>query len=356
MRKILTAVTIAACCGAAAQTMTGKYRPGSTPEGAVYCLPKTALRIAVQVEKTTYTPGDFAVYAEKYLRLKDVEQTPAVSYRVISVGMTPVGVADTSKYYSLKLNAKSSATNIRLADDGTLLAINTAPKPTETPAAFVPAHKTVPVNPRQYMNEEILAAGSTAKMAQLTAAEIYDIRDSRNQLTRGQADFMPKDGEQMRIMLAKLEEQDKALTSLFAGTTERDTTEHIFTVCPTKETERQVVFRLSKKLGLVDADDLSGTPYYISIADLHTTPLPDPTAAHGKKKATEDGIYVNVPGKIRATICHGTDMIESIETQAAQFGHTELLSGELFNKRPNTRLTLNPATGAVAKLDAEMPK
>ena len=39
-----------------AQTSTSSYQPGVTPEGMVYFLPKTAIRITVQAEKTTYTP------------------------------------------------------------------------------------------------------------------------------------------------------------------------------------------------------------------------------------------------------------------------------------------------------------
>ncbi len=68
----MTAALLAICCGAMAQTPISKYKPGVTPEGAVYYLPKTALRIVVQVEKTTYTPGDFCIYADRFLRLKDV--------------------------------------------------------------------------------------------------------------------------------------------------------------------------------------------------------------------------------------------------------------------------------------------
>ena len=37
-----------------AQTSTSSYQPGVTPEGMVYFLPKTAVRIVVQVEKTSY--------------------------------------------------------------------------------------------------------------------------------------------------------------------------------------------------------------------------------------------------------------------------------------------------------------
>ena len=84
------------------------------------------------------------------------------------------------------------------------------------------------------MNEETLAAGSTAKMAELIAQDIYEIRESRNLLVRGQADNMPKDGEQLRLMLNQLDKQDQAMTSLFIGITEKDTTEHTITVIPDK--------------------------------------------------------------------------------------------------------------------------
>lgn len=345
-----------------AQTITSKYEPGVTPEGAVYYLPKTAFRIAVRVEKTTYTPGDFCAYARKYLKLNDVSQQPSVTYKVIGLDMSPIALADTSKCYAVKFNPKSAASNFALADNGTLLAVNATPAAIKQPATFVPAPKREAANPRAMMSEEILAAGSTAKMAELTAQEIYDIRDSKNQLTRGQADFMPKDGEQLNIMLSQLSQQDEALTSMFKGTLTRDTTEHLMTYCPKRGTEKEVLFRLSSHLGMVDRDDLSGAPYYICIDDEHTVPLPEEAPADKKgrravqKKPSENGLYVNVPGKIKVSVLKGTTPVKLLSVYAGQFGTTELLSGELFNRKHTVHLTLDPITGAVSKFDAELPK
>ena len=180
-----------------AQTSTSSYQPGVTSEGMVYFLPKTAVRIVVQVEKTTYTPGEFCKYADRYLRLRDVGSEPSVSYRITDLRIEPVAMADTTKGFSVKFDPKSVAANIALSDDGILLAINATPKPADAAPAFRPAPKPMMLNPRQLMSEEILAAGSTAKMAELTAQDIYEIRESRNLLIRGQADNMPKDGEQL---------------------------------------------------------------------------------------------------------------------------------------------------------------
>ena len=358
-----------------AQTQISSYKPGVTTDGAIYYLPKTALRVSVKVEKTVYTPGDFCRYAQRYLRLNDVQQEPSVSYRVVGIEQEAVPVPDTTKVYALKFNAKSAASNIELSNDGCLLGINAdriapqaPPSAPEGATADKFASKTIEApsgavggagssSVRRYLTEEILAAGSTAKMAELTAREIYDLRENRSLLIKGQADFMPKDGEQLRLMLQQLDEQDRALTSLFAGVTICDTTEHFILVLPETVRERRVLFRLSQIDGLVDPDDLSGSPYYITIDNLNALPAVDElAAAKAKKKQYEAGVYVNVPGRLRSTIYQAVDPLLSQEFPAPQFGNVELLSADLFNKRYTTHLWVNPLTGAVDKLEAELPK
>lgn len=351
------AVCALACLPLLAQTTISEYRPGVTTDGAVYFLPRTAIRVSVLVEKTSYTPGDFASYAQRYLRLNDVSLEPQTSYRVVGISQTPFGVADQQKGFSVKFNAKTVAANVALADDGRLLSINAEPTPEVQPQPFEPAPKGPALQPRRYMNEEILAAGSTAKMAELTSREIYDLRENRSLLIKGQADFMPQDGAQLKLMLAQIDEQEKALTTLFQGTTVRDTSEYVINFVPEGPVKRQHLFRLSQQLGLVDADDLSGAPYYICIEDLDAVPATDlDAAAKTKKKEYESGVYVNVPGRMRSTIYAGIDQVDQKELPAAQFGNVELLSADLFNKHYTTRLWVSPVTGAVERLDAEMKK
>ena len=357
MRKILLVFFTFHCSllTTLAQTAVSTYLPGVTPEGAIYLLPKTGIRIAVQVEKTTYAPGELCKYAERYLRIKDVSPTPSVNYRITDIRQEAYAVADTSKHYAIKFDAKTAATNVRLSDDGILLAINADPITIPATKPFVAAPHPASVNPRQYMNEETLAAGSTAKMAELIAQDIYEIRESRNLLVRGQADNMPKDGEQLRLMLNQLDKQDQAMTSLFIGITEKDTTEHTITVIPDKMSDQQVLFRFSQKLGLLESDDFAGVPCYYKVEDLKTVP-PVEVIDPKKKNKQAPGVYVNVPGKLRSTISDAKGVISTAEFPAGQFGNVELLSGALFNKRYTTRLWLNPLSGAVEKIDVEQPK
>lgn len=359
MRCFLSTLFVISCSlHVFSQTLVASYHPGVTSEGAIYYLPKTALRITVQVERSSFTPGEFCKYAERYLRMKDVITEPTINYSIITIQQEPVAVADTSKCYAIKFDARTSACNVRLSADGILLAINTDEK-VATPWSSVNNQKKNGrkelINPRSYLSEEILAAGSTAKMAELIAQEIYEIRESRNLLTRGQADYMPKDGEQLRLMLNKLEEQNLALSSLFTGVTVSDTTEYTFTITPNKDIENRVLFRLSDKLGIIDADDLAGVPYYINIENLKTVP-PVEVIDPKKKQKQANGVYVNIPGKLRSTISNAQKMMVSNEFPAGQFGNVELLSGALFNKRYTTHLQLHPISGAVEKLQADQPK
>lgn len=359
MKKIF-ALLIAFTLGTAsslAQTVISNYKPGVTSEGAVYYLPKTAIRITLQIEKTTYTPGEFCKYSEKYLRIKDVSSTPSTKYRLISILQEPFAVADTSKCYAVKYDARTSACNVRLSDEGILLAINQDIKQ-QAATKKVNERRIAPItkSPKSYLSEEILSAGSTSKMAELTAQEIYEIRESRGMLAKGQADFMPKDGEQLRLMLQELTTQDDALTSLFTGVTVSDTTTYTLTYVVNKPVKRDVLFRISSDYGLVDNDDLSGTPYYINIEDLKTVAAPAPADPKKAIKPQLSGIYVNIPGKMRSTIFDAKAQIVASEFPAPQFGNVELLSGALFNKRYTTRLRLHPLTGAVEKLEAEQPK
>ena len=353
---IIAALIASGLTTSVAQTLTEQYMPGITTEGAIYALPKTAVRIAILVEKTTYTPGDFAPYAERFLRLNNVSMEPSTSYRIISVCQSAFGVSDSTKYYAIRFNNKTAAINVARAEDGVLLALNAEPRFLSAPDVFRAWPKPEADNPRQFMNQEILAAGSTAKMAQLTAQEIYDIRSSRSELVKGQADFMPQDGEQMNLMLSQLDRQDRALTSLFAGTTVCDTTETVLTVVADSTMQRKPLFRFSKHFGLVDADDLSGAPYHISIDNLTQMPPTDEKSAKKKKKAAY-GLYYNVAGRMRSTISSGNDdVVSQEEFPAGQFGHVEVLSGDLFNKHYGTRLWLNPISGDIDKLEAEQPK
>ena len=326
------------------------YTPGLMEEGVVYYLPKTQLEIKVTATKVTYTPGELCQYADRYLRLQGISSKPSEHWEIQSVSVTPIGIPDVSKAYSIKLKDKMVTSQVELTENGIIKAINTtAPKEKKQPEAVAP-EKLKRVDPRNFMTEEILLAGSSNKMAELIAREIYNIRESKNSLTRGQADYMPQDGAALKIMLNNLEEQEKAMTEMFSGFTERTEKSFTFYVVPEEEIREKVIFRFSKKLGVVKENDLSGEPFYLTVMDETTLP---PADEEGKSKKKLEGVIYNIPGKGNVTIENAEKVFYEAELQIAQFGETEVLIDNLFNKKVNTRVIFNPQTGGIMKIDKD---
>ncbi len=321
-----------------------------------YYLPKTELRFSILVEKNTYTPGEFARYSERFLR-KSASEEPSTTYRIVGINMYTTAIPDTAKYFTIPLDKKHTIFTVEKSPEGILQAINTKARAITPPEVFTSAPKGKTINPHDYMGEDILSAGSTAKMAELTASEIYDIRSSRNDLNRGEAEYMPKDGDQLRLMLANLDKQEDILTQTFQGVTISDTTQYEINFLPAPEDEKAgekvLLFRFSRHLGLVDADDMAGTPYYIKVDDLKTVSQLR-TVADGEKRSKDDvGVVINMPGKIKITVYEGTHTLASFEAYAAQYGNLESLSSTLFSKKTTTHVQLNPVTGLVESIETE---
>ena len=331
----------------AAQPEITVMQPGQVVDGTVYFLPKTTVQLHLLIEKQTYTPGEFARYAERYLRLSGIAQQTQVNHSIVRFDVSTVGVRDTSKCYMVRLKGKSKATEINLSDDGILLAVNEKPMKLVPHTDFHPSYKQRPINPMQLLSREALQAGSTAKMAELTAQQIQEFKEQRQLLVTGEADEMPQDEQQLRLMISEIDANCNALTSLFTGSISRDTTEHILTLCPDQEIDRDVVFRLSRRLGLVDVDDLSGVPFYLTLKKLNDAG--DILSLDNKK---HEGFYVNVPTIARMTIEQDDQQLAAFDIPVAQFGFVELRDGGLF-KENNTHLQLHPATGAVVKMTTD---
>lgn len=351
MRKILliTSIFISTTLAAQTQVLTGVTV--GKDYGVVYTLPKTEINVQIKATKVTYTPGEFSRYADRYLRLNNVSGDSEEYWELDEVKAIGMGVPDSQNTYFVKLKDKTVAPLIELTADGLIKSINvpfTPSKGQTTQESKQPQKRKV--NPKDFLTEEILMANSTAKMAELVSKEIYNIRESRNALLRGQADNMPKDGEQLRLMLESLEEQENAMVEMFSGTKTKEEKTYNIHLTPNRELENEVIFRFSKKLGVLGKDDLAGTPIYITLENQRTVTLP---IEDEKKKKELTGVAYNVPGKARIIITHGRGKLFEDELSVTQFGTVEYLAAALFNKNSTIKVIFNPITGGIIKVDRE---
>lgn len=347
MKKRILSIAIAAV------TVLMAHAQAPVIEGTSYFLPKTAVQFTVQVEKTTFTPGELAEYANRYFMQGEEVLYPMTTYRIVNMKMQTVGVPDSAKHHTANVTPKYSIHKVFTNQEGVLLSVNTEPQEQKAEQPFTPAPKPKALNPRDYMSKEILSVGSKVKLAQLCAQEIFDIREARNELTRGQADAMPKDGEQLRLMMSSMDEQERALTQLFCGTTVKDTLEEVITFCAQGEVEKAVAFRFSEAYGICDNDDLSGAPFYVSVKDLHQTPEDTRTEKEIQKAKDETGLFSIVPGRARVTVYQQERKWVEKDYSYAQFGREENLSTVLFNKKVLTTYEVNPVTGVIMNMKSE---
>lgn len=351
MRKILLFLVTLTALPLFAQTEVNTFFSG-TNEGITYCLPDTRIEITVNAACITRTPGEFNRYAERYLRVNNAITEAASLWEITDACITTCGKPNTEKMYTVKLN-NSSACNINLGKDGIIKSINIKEEKEELHNNTVATAAKNHIDATQYMTEEMLQATSTAKLAELTAKEIYAIRESKLAITRGLSENMPKDGQSMQLVLKELDRQEKALTELFIGRTDTIYSSRSFTIEPTAGSNitKAVLFRFSRKLGFVDKDDLAGEPVYYNLRDMKTVHIPAPEELEKKKILKKEGICYNIPGKAEFSLFTRSKKLYNAEIYIAQFGVTEILAKELFNKKATTKVLFNTATGGIISIE-----
>lgn len=353
MKKILLFFAIIATLPTLAQTEVNRFFPG-VGEGITYYLPDTRIEVTVNAACVTHTPGEFSRYAEKYLRIDNAITAATTHWEMTGADVTTSGIPNSEKMYTVRTN-NSTACNVSLCENGIIIGVNIK-SPVEAAKEEEPVQRvTNHIDARQYMTEEMLQATSTAKLAELTAKEIYAIRESKLALTRGEADSMPTDGQAMQIILDELNKQETALTELFTGRT--DTTYHscLYMIDPVLgcDTTKAVLFRFSRKLGFVDKDDLSGEPVYYNLRDMKTVHIPTPEELEKKKVVKKEGVCYNIPGKANFSLFTRSRKLYNSDIYIAQFGVTELLTKDLFNKKSTIKVLFNTATGGILNIEKQ---
>jgi hypothetical protein len=105
-------------------------------------------------------------------------------------------------------------------------------------------------------------------------------------------------------------------------------------------------------LGIVDADDLSGTPVYIHLKALQrpVVTVLDPKETEKKEKMMK-GIIYNVPGKANVEIQINRKSLFKGEILIAQFGYHENLAPIMFeDRRKPVKVYFYPETGAIKQI------
>ena len=361
-----TAATLALGLGlssvsAWAQGSSEPYSPGQTEDAVSYWLPKTVIVLTVNTRQTVFTPGEFSRYAERYLRLSDVRDKAEETWEITGITLSTKGTPDKGQLYTLTFKDNRPRPYIELTDDCILSCVNTKAeeKDSKTVTPMLVTEPAPRKNAQDYMTEEIIMSGSVAKMAELTAKEIYSIRESRNNIIRGQADNLPTDGESVKYFMEQLDMQEEALLTMFNGQTQVREESFTIEISPDEPVSKLTVFRFSSKLGVLPVDNLAGEPVWIDISSKNPFPVtdsekrrkPDRKSFIMGKKDSNQFLYCRVPGRAVVKVYNNREPFLTEEVPLAQFGSVEVVSRKIMGRQSDTRITFNTTTGAVKSIN-----
>lgn len=353
MKNILIILCLSLSLPLMAQTkVTKKTAVKANNYGITYSLPKTSLVVNAEVTRISYKAGPYYQYAEKYLGVKNAITEDKVYFELGKITLSNVGIPDPDNTYVVEFKAGTVAPYAYLTEDGLLCTINAEYTPVESELDLIKKNKPEPVSATNtsVFSEELLMAGSTARQAEVVAKMIYRIRESRLNILTGEADNLPPDGAAMKIVMDELEAQEKALTNLFTGIDTRSTELYEVEVVPHDNLDKEVLFRFSELLGVVDADDLGGAPVYMNLKATERAPVLDPKEAEKKEKGMK-GIVYNIPGKASAEILLNQKTLYKGDVQITQFGTRDGLAPVMFeDKKMPVKVLFYPETGAIKQI------
>ncbi len=339
------------------------------PEGAFcYCLPRTALDLTVESKVIVEKPGAYARYAERYLGIHEVITEESVRHELIGVKISTATLPDAAKrfYIPYKKVSLSDSLNIRITPEGILQSINMSDSPHPWGKRAMPANfgrhqdSRIQRPMREERNEdassayaltgEMIQANSTAREAELAAKQIFSLRETRLALLQGELDNMPQDGASMRLYLEELNRMEKAYTEMFTGSRREKNQYDAVRYIPEEVPCFDVAFRFSSEQGVLDKEDLSGSPIHVKaeiLDDCHfIQPSENNEEDFGKKKEKEKavGLYYYLPHLSHVWVQNGRQILCEEDIQIAQ-------GGDLMKLPSNRsiRVELDVRTGAIVR-------
>jgi len=291
--------------------------------GWIYSLPKTEITVEVETRKTIETPGIYGPYAERFLGLTNVCQAENIRYEIIGIKISTNAKVDLQNTYIILSGKGKNVPAIDISPEGFLSSIgdkNGLERPISQTEKQTKPDLTTSYQSQEtsITTQEMQQASSTIKIAELAAAQLFNLRDSRLNLLTQDLDKTPADGRSYEIILSELNRMEKYYRELFTGKKVESTEIKTFKLDPQKNGE-EILFRFSQLKGVLEASNLGGNPVFVqlkkevgTLADL-VKPLPE----NDKMKFS---LYYRIPGKAQIQITDGATVFCNEEIPVAQFG------------------------------------
>lgn len=331
MKSIFVALTSLLLAGSLqAQLTSTALKDATLPlEGIAYVLPKTVLTATVTYKQIKQTPGPYAQYAERFLGLNAVIQNEQTVHELLNVTLSSAAVPDQTAWFHVKPTDTKRPLVVSLSAEGFLLGCNLSKQETPTETAQQPAAKEATGSaftqtmPESMLTRDMQQATSTAKLAELAAAQIFSIRETRMSLLQQETEHTPADGRSFSLILEELNRLETYYMELFSGKKTSVLLEKTLTFEPKRE-EEVVLFRFNQQFGMVDKNDLSGNPISIKLTK-QLAPDMSSLKKREEKKPALPGIYYRTPCPTTISIFDAQHTYVVATLPVPQFGSINIL-------------------------------
>jgi hypothetical protein len=304
----------------------------------IYALPRTYLKISVEVTKTTTIKGPYAEYAQKYLGIFDVPLENSTSYKISSIDLQPVNEPDPNCYYAITF--KNFPENLR-----TLLTNNCGlilyQQPVENKSDIY-NEKEFYIFDSRYIDETLkektdtlyktiikdssiikipvfkkqIQAKSDEDLIKETAHELIKIRKRRLKLARGEYEFHP-DGETLKVMFAELQKQEDEYLTLFQGIKHVEKQIYNFLILPDQNLSETKVASFDNIKGINNAE----VENFITLKFNPETDIKTNTSNTGKQDFSNT-IFYRTPVFFKIDILYNNEIVTKFRVPLYQFGLT----------------------------------
>ena len=323
--------------------------------GVVYALPRTGIRILVEVEQEKLYHGPYFAYAQKYLGINDAAKIDEENWIITNLRMEAFGEPDPNAVYKATGNI---ATLLSLSDDGVLLGINSAVKQTESKTITNVFPQKQPaaddiwtdVSMQSFLSgkDSTKRSGTNFKSFEEKAAEaandILKLRKKKAMTLASKSEKLPPDGAAYQVMTVELDKIIAGYVALFSGKRVTKTYQLSFDVVPDGKTNKGLVaFRFSPTAGILPENNVSGKPVMLEIEP--NTELKQKIDAAGANEVSAKGIYYRIPVVAQVRLLSGADVLAQTRLPFAQYGVVTSLPDGLLTG--DYSIEYHPVTGAI---------
>jgi len=335
MRKLFFTVTITILLSSCLSLNQFVVTPlGEEPAGYsqrfVYSLPQTVFMVRMELLKTTYLPGPYRKFSEKYLGIPSYINEESTEWEINGVEVSEFAEPDADQYYSVNLLRGSfkNSDYFRLTGEGLvidpmgMISANTEQNvyrqmeiPSILELSMKKNHKIVidtlyktVIKDSSFVKIPIFREQKEAKTLEQKAEEAADliikIRKRRLKLMTGEYDIFPE-GKALEFAVKELEMTERDYVALFTGREVCETFTQSYLIVPSGNREKIVVTKFSGKSGIISVESNEGEPVTLEVNPVTGFPL----GIRDNEKESKNTLFYRIPSACIIKVTTSDEML-----------------------------------------------